>query len=88
MENWTVIEPKDQDRIWSIALALMSQSPQQGGPTTLVEALQRACAEYYAARKALFKGLRFYEFEDGEEQLRRVRGLENGTWIKEKSPSR
>lgn len=88
MEDWTVIEPKDQERIWDIALALLSRPPVQGGPSTLEDALQRACAEFYAARQALVRGLRFYEVVDGVEELRRIRGLENGTWIKERPPKR
>lgn len=88
MEDWTVIEPKDHDRIWQVALALLSQGPQQGGPATLQEALQRACAEFFSARGALRKGLRFFVIENGEETLRRVRVLENGSWVNEPAKAR
>ena len=83
MDTWNIIEPREQDRIWAVALALLARGPAQGGPATLEEALQRACAEFFDARRALQRGLKFYVLEDGEEHLRRVRLLENGTWINE-----
>lgn len=83
MESWNVIEPKEQERIWDVALALLARSDDP--PANLTEALQRACAEYFAARQALTKGVRFYVLEAGEERVRRVRELENGTWVDEPS---
>jgi len=80
--EWTPIEPKDQERIWAIALAILGRSQ-----LSLAEALQAACAEFYGADKALTKGIKFYVVEDGEQVLRRVRELENGTWVNEKARS-
>jgi hypothetical protein len=88
MDDWIAVEPKDQERIWQVATALLSQGPQAGGPATLEEALQRACAEFYAARRALTKGVRFYVVEGGEQHLRKVRVLENGTWVNERAKPR
>jgi hypothetical protein len=89
MEEWIVVDPKDQERIWDVALALLARGPGQGGPETLEQALQRGCAELYAARLSLKKGLRFYmEDEEGEKHLRRVRVLENGSWVNEKAKPR
>lgn len=85
MQDWTVVEPKDQERIWEVAVALMARGPEDEGPQSLEEALQRACAEYYAAQRALRRGLRFYVAEGEAQHLRQVRVLENGTWVEEKA---
>lgn len=78
--DWTPIEPKDQDRIWSVALALLGRSQM-----SLPEALQAACAEFYGAERALRKGVKFYVLEGDEQVLRKVRELEQGTWVYERA---
>lgn len=80
MSDWTVIDKKDQERIWDVALALMARSE-----LTLPEALQHACSEFYGAERALRKGIKFYTVDGEEQVLRRVRELENGTWVNERS---
>lgn len=82
MSDWTVIEKKDQDRIWDVATALMARSE-----LSLVEALQRACTEYYGAERALKRGIKFWDLDGEEQVLRRIRELENGTWVNERSRS-
>ena len=80
MEPWTPIEPKDQEQIWDVAMAILARRE-----ITLTEALQAACAEFYGAHSALRRGIKFYVVKDGEQQLRRVRELENGTWVNERA---
>lgn len=80
MSGWTVIEPKDQERIWGVALAIMSRRE-----ISLAEALQIAAAEFYAADRSLKRGIKFYVMEDGEQALKRIRELENGTWVNERA---
>ena len=84
MDAWNVIDAKDQDRIWALAVALVGN----GSSPTLTDALQRACAEFFAAERALQKGLKFLVLEEGEEKVRRVRVLENGTWDDEPARTR
>lgn len=88
MDEWIVIEPKDQERIWEVAMALLSQGEGQGGPASLEVALQRAATEYYAALKALRRGVRFYAIVGGEQEMRQIRVLENGTWVQERAKNR
>lgn len=80
MSDWTVIEKKDQERIWDIAMALMSRSE-----ISLAEALQRGCTEFYGVEHAMRRGIKFYALENGEQTLRRLRELENGTWVSERA---
>ncbi|MFK7927940.1 MAG: hypothetical protein AB8H79_07110 [Myxococcota bacterium] len=85
MQEWTVVEPKDQERIWEIAMALLASAQ----VTTAQEALQRAFAEFYATQTALQRGLKFWVLdENGDEQLRRVRTLENKSWVNERAKPR
>ena len=88
MDEWIVIEPKEQERIWDVAMALLAQGEAQGGPASLEVALQRAAAEYYAASKSLRRGVRFYALVAGEQEMRQIRVLENGTWVQERVKSR
>ena len=85
MDDWTVVEPKEQERIWEVAMALLAS----GQTMTLEESVQRACAEYYATQTRLQRGLKFWVHdEDGQEQLRRVRTLENRSWVNERAKRR
>ena len=86
MDDEWIVDPRDQERIWDIATALLSRSPAEGGPPGPLErALQQAAAEFFAARKALRRGVKFYVVQDGQQKLRQVRSLENGTWVQEKA---
>lgn len=88
MDEWIVVEPKDQERIWDVAMALLAQGEGVGGPPSLEVALQRAATEYFAASNALRRGVRFYMLVGGEQEMRQIRVLENGTWVQERVKQR
>ena len=85
MDDEWIVDVKDQERIWRVATALMSRGPTDGGPASLEHALQQACAELFAARSALRRGVKFYVMMEGKQKLRQIRALENGTWVQERA---